>query len=467
MHPGSASLPFEPGASASDTLAALAFPPSFSYRDHRPYPPNSPHQTGLYSLVDQQAPYNSHSAPITTDPPPHPITTDESFSHDLVPLYPSAGSAGFEHFASAPFSVANDSTPLYPPEPRSFEVYPTYHRRAHSGMPGTAQLELEAWASGSGWSQGSQAQESGGHLAAPRAIRPPDPQYVYTEHLSPQHSPPLSGISPYHQAPTESGEQWLAAFALPPSSSHAYIPSHPPPPHQTIYPFFVPGKKRPYSADGEPSGLVANASLHSPFANPYLGLDLVPPPPERRQRKSALRVPPCLPPSLTAAAALPPQASTSALPRVPHLAPAATLRLLTTVSAARPPTTIRRRSVSEDADHLTPCTQCGASIAKLVFRGKPEYLRVAHHAAYLCLRCSPQLEQDWLAPPEDDGIGLEDEVTYATTLSAAVDRLQGVPMVERDMRPPPRKDGSGNMRVATDKRIVTCASSPLPCLLAQ
>lgn len=77
------------------------------------------------------------------------------------------------------------------------------------------------------------------------------------------------------------------------------------------------------------------------------------------------------------------------------------------------------------------CAQCGVDLAHLIFRGDTE--AIPFRVVYYCLRCVPL--RDDIAEAES-----EREGSYADTLSAAVDRMQGIPIAPSDPRPRARKE---------------------------
>ncbi|KAL8283905.1 hypothetical protein RQP46_005337 [Phenoliferia psychrophenolica] len=96
----------------------------------------------------------------------------------------------------------------------------------------------------------------------------------------------------------------------------------------------------------------------------------------------------------------------------------------------------KRHGVKTTVDIQCRCSQCGDAIGKLVLRGKREDLDVEFEAKFACAACLP-LEP--LEEEDEEYDHMEEEGTYADSLSAAVDRLEGIEVHAHDDRAPPPK----------------------------
>lgn len=87
------------------------------------------------------------------------------------------------------------------------------------------------------------------------------------------------------------------------------------------------------------------------------------------------------------------------------------------------------------------CRFCGVPIAKLTLRGGGSTTSGRHEGTYYCPSCVPLPVPP---PPQHPHLNHEEEeASYADTLSAAVDRLEGISVEESDPRPPPANRFSG------------------------
>ena len=88
------------------------------------------------------------------------------------------------------------------------------------------------------------------------------------------------------------------------------------------------------------------------------------------------------------------------------------------------------------------CRFCGSPLAKLTLRGGGTSTSGRHEGTFYCPKCVPLPVRQTIPPvplrPEDE------EASYADTLSAAVDRLEGISVDDADPRPPPATRGSGS-----------------------
>lgn len=87
------------------------------------------------------------------------------------------------------------------------------------------------------------------------------------------------------------------------------------------------------------------------------------------------------------------------------------------------------------------CRFCGVPLAKLTLRGGGSTTSGRHEGVYYCTSCVPLPTPP---PPQHSHLSHdEEEASYADTLSAAVDRLEGISVEESDPRPPPANRHSG------------------------
>lgn len=90
--------------------------------------------------------------------------------------------------------------------------------------------------------------------------------------------------------------------------------------------------------------------------------------------------------------------------------------------------TTGRREKKHLAELDAYCTGCKTLIAHLILRGKSSDIDVAHNAAYQCPDCAT-VPKNPVEPSSTFG--------YGVSISAAADRLEGLPVLDRDERPPP------------------------------
>lgn len=90
------------------------------------------------------------------------------------------------------------------------------------------------------------------------------------------------------------------------------------------------------------------------------------------------------------------------------------------------------------------CRFCGVPLAKLTLRGGGTTTSGRHEGTFYCAACVPLPTRSTATPPIAPPRPEEEEATYADTLSAAVDRLEGLSVEESDPRPPPATRGSGS-----------------------
>lgn len=124
-------------------------------------------------------------------------------------------------------------------------------------------------------------------------------------------------------------------------------------------------------------------------------------------------------------------------------------------SAPRKPPIVKKGSLSTRAalELAFDCRYCGIPLAKLTLRGGGTTTSGRHEGTFYCTVCVP------LPPPPPAPVGglayEEEEATYADTLSAAVDRLEGISVEDADPRPPPanrNSAGSGGLSSSTSRK---------------
>ncbi|KAK4049264.1 hypothetical protein OIV83_004200 [Microbotryomycetes sp. JL201] len=94
------------------------------------------------------------------------------------------------------------------------------------------------------------------------------------------------------------------------------------------------------------------------------------------------------------------------------------------------------------------CRFCSKKLAKLTLRGPGTFTSGRHEGVYYCLNCVPLPHTQKSTSINS----LDEEATYADTLSATVDRLEGLSVEEADPRPPPANRTSANGGVSSKKR---------------
>lgn len=145
-------------------------------------------------------------------------------------------------------------------------------------------------------------------------------------------------------------------------------------------------------------------------------------------------------------------------------------------AAPRPPSSSSLKSGAKQSrtDPVT-CRVCHSTFADAVLRGTRNELAVAFRASWACVKCVPlpalsvrekkKIEEEEAGAGGEGGDGGEVGgsedfgVRYEDTLSAAVDRFEGLQLGE-DPRPPlgrARGSGSGRKRKAQEREVVTCA----------
>lgn len=106
------------------------------------------------------------------------------------------------------------------------------------------------------------------------------------------------------------------------------------------------------------------------------------------------------------------------------------------------------------------CHFCGRPLAKLTLRGKDVQVSGRHDGTYYCRVCVP-LPYTPAQPTGTLGHN-EEEATYADTISAAADRLEGINIDLKDTRPPPASRGT-NGAVGTSKKRKNPDAEVLTC----
>ncbi|ORY55962.1 hypothetical protein BCR35DRAFT_309938 [Leucosporidium creatinivorum] len=110
------------------------------------------------------------------------------------------------------------------------------------------------------------------------------------------------------------------------------------------------------------------------------------------------------------------------------------------------------------------CRFCGVPIAKLTLRGGGTPTSGRHEGTYYCPSCVPLPAPP---PPQNPHLNAEEEeASYADTLSAAVDRLEGISVEDSDPRPPPanRYSGGGqSLSGSTSKKRTKSDEESLQC----
>lgn len=98
----------------------------------------------------------------------------------------------------------------------------------------------------------------------------------------------------------------------------------------------------------------------------------------------------------------------------------------------------RRKGTRQTMDHDCICLRCGGAIARLIFRGTPEELNTDFRSRFFCISCEPLLEDAMSAEFYRQAQAEQEEsASYADSLSAAIDKLQGIALPGTDHRPLP------------------------------
>lgn len=121
-------------------------------------------------------------------------------------------------------------------------------------------------------------------------------------------------------------------------------------------------------------------------------------------------------------------------------------------------TPVLRKTVREDD---VACSACGVAIGHVILRGKEQALTEPYRSHYHCLRCSPHYRSQIDDDPDDGDEKDGPPARYENTLSAALDKLDGVVLEIDEDRPPARK-GNG---VAAKKRKAETAQDVVECEL--
>ncbi|KAM0747865.1 hypothetical protein T439DRAFT_328535 [Meredithblackwellia eburnea MCA 4105] len=121
----------------------------------------------------------------------------------------------------------------------------------------------------------------------------------------------------------------------------------------------------------------------------------------------------------------------------------------------------RKKSSKLSSDVVCACSACGNQFAMATLRGTEEDLDVAFSSLYTCFNCQPipaSSAQDVVSM--EDLHALEDfgGVTYSDTLSAQVDRLQGLALNHSGRAPAAARPShlAGKKRKAQEQEVVTC-----------
>lgn len=291
------------------------------------------------------------------------------------------------------------------------------------------------------------------------------------------YSPRSPGLFPLHQL----GSRTISSIgkgqaAWQPPSGHsendslAFAPAE----HPILF------DQSPHDAAESPLPLTFSPSEHSPNAEPRdrrpssassIAPDFSMAAPSGAESQHSASPAPTSPPAVDSPCHSPSTFLESSLPAIVHRAAANRVALAAAAAAtAKKPRRRPSAPAGEDAD-VKPdkrhglkatldvqcvCSSCGDPIGKLVLRGKREDLDVDFKAAFACPTCFP------LGAAEDESF-TENDGTYEDSLSAAVDRLQGIAIVGRDPRGPPPKvrsaAGAGKKRKASGE-ILTCELIP-------
>ncbi|KAL8292655.1 hypothetical protein RQP46_001267 [Phenoliferia psychrophenolica] len=106
------------------------------------------------------------------------------------------------------------------------------------------------------------------------------------------------------------------------------------------------------------------------------------------------------------------------------------LRMNRSPSSDPPEFADRRSTMKPKVDLSCRCSGCGIDLARLIFRGKTD---VPWRVSFHCLNCVPLSD-------EISHYGMDGEGSYSDTISAAVDRLQGLSIAPKDTRPRARRE---------------------------
>lgn len=226
----------------------------------------------------------------------------------------------------------------------------------------------------------------------------------------------------------------------PSTSSIAISPSALSKPAPTRYSPAQPRRSQPYpSRKGPPPPLhdpsPAYSSSHT-FSYP----ETYPPRSLSGSSASTVAASPASPPSTAGS-----QPNTSQPPHAAVVAANNRIRLanMSAASGTASGSSTPRKPVAKKASSSTrhalelafDCRFCGVPIAKLTLRGGGSTTRGRHEGTYYCPSCVPLPVPP--APPNARLHQEEEEASYADTLSAAVDRLEGISVEDSDPRPPP------------------------------
>ncbi|KAK4700146.1 hypothetical protein P7C70_g6105, partial [Phenoliferia sp. Uapishka_3] len=131
--------------------------------------------------------------------------------------------------------------------------------------------------------------------------------------------------------------------------------------------------------------------------------------------------------------------------------------------------TARKKGTKLSIEQVCVCRLCGNQFANATLRGTDDDLAVEYRADFVCLNCSPKAA---VPSSTSEGVG-KDELgsedfgnSYEDTLSAAVDRLEGLELTDPRPAPTSRSGLTGRKRRAVEQELVsfrTPSLSPLTC----
>ncbi|KAL8291401.1 hypothetical protein RQP46_002379 [Phenoliferia psychrophenolica] len=407
---------------------------------HEYSPVPQPYVPGYASFADG-APHRPGALEQQAPPPPPPRAEQlfDQQRHGLAP-YPTTSYAGYQyHPQHHPQYTPNPQQPRLP-RPRSSlsNANLTVHAAAANanagpygpagGLPGSA--------------QGYYSPEAPTHYSHGGGSYPPSPLFAS----------PVDVHQPYAAAQPSLLDGLVTTSA---SAYQLHYPSHSPSIHSLGEP--SPSPTSSHSPEPNhvptPTGLTRVRSFSHPITpvSPTSSTST----PDSNYSSRTFRSDP------TAALSVSSAAQAAALHRtlLKTATPAPSLKkVVKRDTSGAPP---KKKGTKLSIEQPCACRVCGVQFAVATLRGTEQDLDVPYSAQYSCMECSPKAPvprgRDG-APILPDPEGSDDfGAKYQDTLSAAVDRLEGLDL-NHDPRPPPstKVSTAGRKRRAQEQELVSC-----------
>ncbi|KAK4047435.1 hypothetical protein OIO90_006180 [Microbotryomycetes sp. JL221] len=378
------------------------------------------HQPLNHNMARSTEPWSSTVTATSTTHSPGVFATSALFSHSPTPTFPPPG---------LPTTSANGTT--RPGSGDSDYNYGSHTSGSASGLPPPSRAFSNDFSHFGG--------SVGGHALLPL------PTNVRAEHQRSTSGQSNHGPSPGpHRASSLPGHSdHLAAYASISAAGATHLGSH----HSHGYPYPSLPPQPIHSFVGNGAVTWSNSSGSASPTTPA----------------STMTTNGCCPPGSATSVAL---AASANRARIAHEKASKRSPNSSNNDSTKDNSTIKKQTsqpvkkpVSRPSLELTfDCRFCNKSLAKLTLRGAGTFTSGRHEGVYYCLNCVPLP----IAPKATLLNSLEEEASYSDTLSATVDRLEGLSVEERDTRPPPANRSTANGGISSKKRtkmdddVLTC-----------